>query len=180
MKRVCFFLLAMLLFSVDVVYAQRYTTRNGVVRLTYSHPWWGQLETINRQVNVGLDAETGEMRMQVLMLSFHFNSAFNQDLYNSYFINHPQFNNTRFVGAITNIDQIDFDREGTYSVDVRGDLTMRNFTNPISTTADFIVTRGSFRGEAVFDVYIKQFMHEARPSWPDYIQISLNIDVRRL
>ncbi len=178
-----FLLLFAIVFVSNDLCAQRYSTRNGVVRLTYNHPIVGNLETVNRQVNVGLDVETGEIRMQILMLSFRFTRGFNQEIYNNYFVENPWHANARFEGYVTNIDQIDFDREGIYTVDVRGDLTLREFTNPISTTAEFMVTRDSFQGEALFDIYIKDFMHMAHPSsayWPDNIRISMDVNMRRL
>lgn len=169
--------------AANEVSAQRYITRNGVARLHYNHPVWGSLETVNRQVNVGMNIETGEIRMNILMLSFRFRRAFNQEFYNNYFIERPHYANASFVGHVANIDEIDFDRPGTYTIEVVGDLTLRDFTNPVSATADFVVTNEGFEGEALFDINIKDFMNMSHPSsqyWPDMIQIGMEVKLRRL
>ncbi len=178
-----FLLLFAIVFVSNDLCAQRYTTRNGIVRVMYNHPIAGTLETVNRQVNVGFNVETGEIRMQILMLSFRFDRAFNQEIYNDYFVENPWHANARFEGYITNIDQIDFDKAGIYTVEVSGDLVVREFTNPISTTAEFVVNEDSFQGEALFDVYVKDYMHMIHPSsayWPDYVQVSMEVNMRRL
>lgn len=178
-----FLLLFLIVFVSNDLCAQRYSTRNGIVRVMYNHPVAGSLETVNRQVNVAFDVESGEIRMHILMLSFRFDRAFNQEIYNNYFVENPWYSNARFEGHITNIDQIDFDKPGIYTVEVSGDLVVREFANPMSTTAEFVVNENFFEGEALFDVYVRDYMHMIHPTsahWPDYVQVSMEVNLRRL
>lgn len=179
MHRALFILLAVLTITALEAQAQRYMTRNGVVRLTYNVPT-GPVSTENRQVNVALNVETGELRMRMAMLSFRFRSAFNQEKYNEYFQENPQFANSSFVGHIVNIDEVDFDRPGTYQVHVKGDLTLRQVTNSISTTADFVVQDDLFSGEASFVLGLRDFQIYMPSGMPQSIQVSMDVNVRRL
>lgn len=178
MKRL-FVLLLMMGLLANSLYSQRYMTRNGNVRLTYNAPAVSFV-TDNRQVSVALDVETGELRMQMLMLSFRFRSAYNQEKFNEYFINHPQYANSTFIGHITNIDEIDFDKPGTYSVDVSGELTIRDDTNTVSTTGDFIVKDDIFAGESTFSINLREFGVNVPQGMPVMIDITMDVSVRRL
>lgn len=181
-RNICLLLLALVLVSGNL-FAQRYVTRNGVVRITYHHPLVGTLETENRQVNVGFDAATGELQMRILMLSFRFHRGFHQEMYNDYFVENPHFSNAGFVGQVTNLDAIDLGRQGPQDLKVSGKLTLRNFTNTESSTARFTVTPNGLEGKAVFQINIKDYMHMSHPAarnWPDDVRIEMDVRMQRL
>ncbi len=167
------------LLIVNVACAQRYTTRNARVTLTYEAPW-GTMQTENRQVNASLNLETGEFRLHILMLSFRFQNAYHQQQYNDYFREWPQFSNTYFVGHITNLDEIDFDEPGTYEVHVDGDLTIRQYTNGAEGSGDFTVADDSFSGEGAFYLSMRDFGFKIPSNLHDNIRVGMNVNLRRL
>ncbi len=168
-----------LLLTLPEVSGQRFNTRNGTMRLTYRAPH-GMMETVNRQVNAGLDVQTGEFRMQILMLSFRFNGAYHQEKFNEYFTENAHLANSSFRGKITNLDQIDFDRNGTYDVVIEGNLTLRGVSYPVTTTGEFTVNEGTFAGESVFTLPLRDFGINVPSSMEQNIQIAIELSTRRL
>lgn len=176
--RVTLICLAIFLLLTSESYAQRYTTRNGTVRLSYRAPH-GLIEAVNRQVNAGLDVQTGEFRLQILMLSFRFNGAYHQEKFNDYFTKNAHFANSSFRGVIENLDQIDFERNGTYRVDVRGDLSLRTITGEVAASGDFVVKDDVFQGESVFEVPLREFGVNVPSPMSPTIQVAMQVSVRR-
>ena len=159
--------------------AQRYVTRNGVLQMRYKAPH-GLMETVNRQVHVGLDVETGEFQLRIVMLSFRYDGGFHQEQHNEYFKENTHFSNSTFRGWIENMDEIDFNTNGTYKVKVSGDLTLRMVTNQVATTGDFIVKDDQFSGNAVFKVSLLDFGVNLPSSMEEFIEVRLDADLRRL
>lgn len=177
--KIFFVLLVLFMMTFNNLQAQRYMSRNGHVRLTYNAPTVSFVAD-NRQVSVGLNVETGELRMQMLMLSFRFRSAYNQEKFNDYFIARPHYANSSFIGQITNINDIDFDKPGTYEVHVEGEFTLRDSSNWLSTTGDFVVKDDIFAGESLFTINLRDFGVNVPQGMPENIEVSMDINVRRL
>jgi hypothetical protein len=161
------------------LYAQRYASRNGIVKLSYNAPH-GKMETINRQVNAGLNVKTGEVFLRIVMLSFRFESAYNQEKFNEYFIANAHFANSSFQGVIENLDEIDFTRKGEYEARVRGKLTLRETTCEVATTGKFIVGDNSFHGKGVFLANLMDFNFKIPPSMEKYIEVSFEVKLQKL
>jgi polyisoprenoid-binding protein YceI len=173
----------LLLFALSLctinLYGQRYASRNGTVKLSYNAPH-GKMETINRQVNVGLNVETGEFRLTMVMLSFRFHSAYNQEKFNEYFIKNAHFANSTFRGKIEDLHKVDFSRKGEYEVQVTGDLTLRQTTNKVSAKGKFIVGDDTFSGKSVFMVNLMDFNFNIPPTMEKLIEVTFDVDLKKL
>lgn len=161
------------------VYAQRYASRNGTVKLSYNAPH-GKMETVNRQVNVGLNVETGEFRLTMLMLSFRFQSAYNQEKFNEYFIKNAHFANSTFRGTIVDLHKVNFSKKGEYEVTVTGDLTLRQVTNKVTAKGKFIVGDNTFSGKSVFRVNLMDFNFNIPPTMEKLIEVTFDVDLKKL
>lgn len=180
MKLFCKFLLLFVLILVCLNgFAQRYASRNGTVKLTYQAPH-GKMEAINRQVNVGLNVETGELRLNMVMLSFRLHSAYSQQKYNDYFITNAHFANSTFKGKIENLNQIDFSKKGEYEAKVKGSLTLRQTTAEIATKGKFIVSENNFSGKSVFKVNLMDFNFNIPPTMEKFIEVTFEVNLQKL
>jgi len=158
---------------------QRFVTKNGRVTLTYQAPH-GQMQTVNRQVNVGYNQKTGELRLNMAMLSFRFESAYNQEKFNEYFIANPHFSNSTFKGFVENYKELDFTRKGEYDVIVKGELTLRQFSKEVSAKGKFIVTDDAFTGKTTFKVNLKDFNFNIPSSMEKFIEVSFDVSMKRV
>ena len=102
-----------------------YTCKN--VRITlFSH---ALIEDINAATPAGLsvyNSATGELDFSVAISTFHFEKAFMQQHFNSDYMESDKYPRATFKGKIQ--EHIDVTRDGTYTVNATGELTVHNVT----------------------------------------------------
>ena len=106
----------------------------------FSHTVVEDISADNFKVVSTLDTATGEVVYSVPMQSFEFEKALMQKHYNSAkFLDTKQFPKSKFKGQITNLDNINFDVDGTYKATVMGEMTLHGVTKLITETATITV-----------------------------------------
>ncbi len=74
------------------------------------------------------------------MQSFEFEKALMQKHFNNKeFLDTKSHPKAKLTGKITNLDAINFDKDGTYKADIKGELTIKGVTKPISETGTITV-----------------------------------------
>lgn len=155
MKTILISFLALLL-STNVVYSQKYMTKNGHIRFFSSTPM-EDIEAHNRQVNAALDASTGDFVFKVLIKSFEFEKALMQEHFNENYLESHKFPNASFQGKISNLSAMDFSKDGTYNADIEGKLTIHGVTKDISEKGTFTVKDGVVQGFSKFFVKVADY-----------------------
>jgi polyisoprenoid-binding protein YceI len=145
-----------LLFSANVVYSQKYMTKNGHIRFYSSTPM-EDIEAHNRQVNAALDATTGDFVFKVLIKSFEFEKALMQEHFNENYMESHKFPNATFQGKITNLSEMNFAKDGTYNANIEGKLTIHGVTKDISEKGTFTVKDGVVQGFSKFNVKVADY-----------------------
>ncbi len=125
-----FLFLAMLAIS-QISEAQKLITKTGHIWF-YSKTPLEEIEAHNRQVVSTLDPTTGEMVFMMLIKSFEFKRALMQEHFNENYLESDKYPKASFKGKITNLDKIDFKKDGVYNTEVSGDMTIHNVTKPLS------------------------------------------------
>lgn len=137
-------------------FGQRFITKNG-------HIWFhseAPLETIeahNKQVNAALDIKTGDFVFKILMKSFIFEKALMQEHFNENYVESDKYPNATFSGKVTNLDAIDFSKEGSYEATIEGQLTIHNVTNNVTANGAFQVKPDMIHGISKFNVAIDDY-----------------------
>jgi len=109
----------------------------------FSHTTLEDITANNYKVVSTLDTSTGEMVYSVPMQSFEFEKALMQKHYNSKnFLNTKKFPKAKFTGKIDNIASVNFTEDGTYQVEVTGDLNIKEETKPIHEKATITIEGG--------------------------------------
>jgi len=105
-----------------------------------------------------LDTRTGEIVFSVPMQSFEFEKALMQKHYNgSDFLDTKKYPRSKFVGKITNLESIDFEKNGTYSATVEGEMTIKDKTNPIKEQGKITVIDGVITAESTFKITLADY-----------------------
>ncbi len=104
-----------------------------------------------------LDIKTGEIAASMLMRSFNFRKALMQEHFNENYIESDKYPRATFKGTITNIDHLDIRKDGTYSLDITGQITIHGVTKPLSVTGEAVVGNGAIKAKAVFPLAVKDF-----------------------
>ena len=133
-------------------YAQVQFTRNGKISFFSTTPV-EDIKAENNEVVSFLDPQKGEMRFQVLIKGFVFPKATMQEHFNGKdYMNSDQFPQAKFTGNITNLKDVNFAKDGSYKVTVKGSLTMHGVTKPVEAYGTITIAGGLASAKAVFRV----------------------------
>jgi len=149
-------LLVAFLAVVQLANAQKYIAKTGHVWF-YSHTPMEEIEAHNRQVVSILDASTGDIVFNLLNKSFEFKVALMQEHFNENYMQSTKFPKSTFKGKITNLDKIDFKKDGTYTAEVTGDMTIHGVTKNITTIGTIEIVNGVITAKAKFKVIPKDY-----------------------
>ena len=146
---------------------QNYITKNGSIKFFSDTPM-EKIEAYNQQVNAALDIGSGNLAFNVLMKSFKFEKAMMQNHYNSdKFLDTKGFPKAKLKGKITNLADVDFTKDGKYSVVVEGELTIKGKTNSISEKGTIDINGSSVNVQSKFNITLADYginFVEGKPS----------------
>jgi polyisoprenoid-binding protein YceI len=135
-------LLLALLVLFQVTEAQKLITKTGHIWF-YSKTPLEEIEAHNRQAVSTLDPSTGEMVFMLLVKSFEFKRALMQEHFNENYLESDKYPKASFKGKITNLDKVNFKKDGVYNTEVSGDMTIHNVTKPLSAKGTLEVKGGT-------------------------------------
>jgi polyisoprenoid-binding protein YceI len=145
------FILLMLLASFQMGYSQKLVSKN-------SHIWFSattpveNIEAHNKQAVSILDPAAGTLAFNVLIKGFEFKVALMQEHFNENYLESDKYPKSSFNGKINNNSEINYKKDGTYTANVSGDLTIHNVTKPVSTKGTIEVKNGTVTAKAQFTV----------------------------
>lgn len=129
----------------------KYITQNGHINFFSSAP----IEDItadNNAVGSIIDPATGEVVFTLSMTGFEFEKKLMQQHFNENYVESDKFPKSTFKGLITNNDKVNYSQPGTYSVNVKGDLTIHGVTKTIQTPGTIEVTGDGLKASSKFIV----------------------------
>lgn len=124
----------------------------------FSHTAIEDISADNFKVVSTLDTSTGVIVYSVPMQSFEFEKALMQKHYNSSkFLDTKAFPKAKFKGQITNLSEINFDTDGTYTATVTGEMTLHGVTKALSETATINVAGNSVSIETKMELTLADY-----------------------
>jgi hypothetical protein len=173
-KRLIFFIsLSFMAFSAN---AQKYMTKDGFIGF-FSHTPLEDFKADNNQVESVIDISTGEIVFQLLIKSFHFESALMEKHFNENYMESDKIPKSSFKGKITNLSAVDFKKNGTYEVNVEGDLTIHDVTNKIISKGTIEVVSGGIKANSKFNIVPEDYKINIPIGGHEKIARNLNITV---
>lgn len=152
-----FFTAILLLFTTAILSQEKLSTTSGHIKF-YSTTPVEDIEANNYSVTSNLKPLTGEIVFSLPMQGFEFPKAKMQKHYNSKkFLNTKKFPKGKFKGTITNLADINFNENGTYSATVSGQLTIHGVTNEIKETLKLDVKEGVVSGMTEFNITLSDY-----------------------
>ncbi|MEI2740368.1 MAG: YceI family protein [Chitinophagaceae bacterium] len=138
--------------------AQKYYTKNAQISFdatSSSSP--EKIEGINRSATCVVDIKSGNMQFAALMKGFAFERALMEEHFNENYVESEKYPKAEFKGEIKNSDKVDFTKDGTYAVKVKGKLTMHGVSNDVETDAKIIIQGGKIKATADFNVLLSDY-----------------------
>ena len=148
MKKLGLLVLAMML-GATIGTAQKYYTKTGKITFESKAPM-EKIEAANNSVTSVLSTTTGAIQFAVLIKAFQFEKALMQEHFNENYMESSKYPKAVFKGKITDLEAVNFKKDGTYEVDVKGKLTMHGVTNPLETKGKITVKAGKISATAIF------------------------------
>jgi hypothetical protein len=136
--------------------AQTYITRSGKITFFSKAPV-ENIEAINNEVTSILDTKKGELAFIALIKSFKFQKALMEEHFNENYMESNTFPKANFKGTITDLSKVNFSRDGTYSVNVKGDLTIHGVTKNVEAPGTITVSQGKIAGSSKFNIKLKDY-----------------------
>jgi polyisoprenoid-binding protein YceI len=135
-----------------------------VLKSQKTHIWFfssTSLEDItanNYKATSTLNTESGEVVFSVPMQSFEFEKALMQKHFNNKdFLDTKQFPRAKFVGAIADLNKVDFNKKGAYTVIVAGEMTIKGTTNSIKEPGTITVLENGIKAESKFHITLADY-----------------------
>jgi polyisoprenoid-binding protein YceI len=168
--------MALVVFTIGSANAQWYITKNGKISF-FSETPIENIEAHNNQVNCAFDISTGDLVFKVLMKSFQFEKALMQEHFNESYVESDKYPNATFSGKVANIENFDMSQEGTYNVEVEGDLTIHGVTNAVKEKGVFEVMGDEIHGTTTFNIKLADYNIKIPNAVIDNISETIETDV---
>jgi hypothetical protein len=174
----CFILLATSLNAQD-----KYYTKSGSIQFVSK----GIIETIqanHRSVTCVLDSKTGALQFAVLMKGFEFKKALMQEHFNENYVESDKYPKAEFRGQITNNSDVNYTKDGTYTVRIKGKLTLHGQTKDVEADGKITVKEGKLLAASKFKILMSEYDIDipgtVTQNMSDTINISVNCTLEPL
>jgi len=124
----------------------------------FSHTSVEDIQANNYTSVSTIDPTTGDVVFSVPMQSFEFEKALMQKHFNGEdFLDTKQFPKAKLKGKITNLAQINLEKDGTYQANVEGELTIKGVTKPIKEKGTVTVKGNKISVQSTFNVTLADY-----------------------
>lgn len=151
-------LLIVLGFMSVPVFSQVYFTKNGKVRFDATAPSSPEkIEGSTKTATTVLDTKTGQLQFSILMKSFSFERALMEEHFNENYVESDKFPKAEFKGAVVDNSTVDYGKDGTYAVKVKGKLSIHGVSHDVETPGQLVVKAGKITATANFSVQLSDY-----------------------
>ncbi len=158
MKNLKLALLTLLIGAPILLSAQRIFTKSA--KVSFDATSNKSLEEVEAHTSTGtivIDAATGAIEAAVLMKSFQFKKALMGEHFNENYVESTKYPKATFKGKIVDTSKVNFKQDGTYNINVSGDMTMHGVTKPVTAPATITVKGGKVNAQTNFSVTLADY-----------------------
>mgnify|MGYP003522405369 FL=1 len=136
--------------------AQKVFTKNGSISFFSTAPM-ENITADNNQVMSVLNTQNGDLQFSVLIKGFHFKKSLMEEHFNENYMESDKFPKASFIGNITDVSQINYSKDGNYSVAVTGDLTIHGITKKVTAPGTVTVKAGVVSATSKFNIRLSDY-----------------------
>ena len=155
MKHIILVVSAICLLQISLA-QKRYFTKTGTISFNASTAL-EDVNAINKSATCIFDAVTGQIDFQLLIKGFEFKKALMQEHFNENYMESHKYPKSTFKGKVTNIDKVDFQKDGNYPVAVTGILEIHGVKKEVTANGQFHVSGETVLSTAEFSVELADF-----------------------
>ncbi len=140
------------------LFAQKKTTTSATVAFDASTAIDRLPKAENKTVIAALDTKTGAVQFEATVKNFAFSNPTIQEHFNDKkWLNSDEFPKFTFKGTVTDPSKVNFEKDGTYTVSVAGDLTIRGVSKPVTAPGTVVVNNGTISAASEFSITLADF-----------------------
>lgn len=133
-------LLFSLALTTGVLFAQKKTTTAATISFDATTEKDALPKAENKSSIASFDTKSGVVAFETSIKNFSFSNPMIQEHFNGeQWMNSDKYATATFKGTVKGAQEINFEKDGTYSANVEGDLSIHGETKPVKTTAYFKV-----------------------------------------
>ncbi len=156
MKKILLCLLVVASIAATAQAQKVYQTKSGKIKFFSTTPV-EDIEAINNQTDAKL-ATNGQMVFMVLIKGFKFDNALMQEHFNSDgYMESSKFPKAVFMGNIVDLKAVDFTKDGSYKVSVKGNLEIHGVKKEVIVPGTIEIKGGKLTSKSVFKVKIADY-----------------------
>ena len=153
-----------LVFAAGAAFAQKKLHHQQPFLLMPLHqkmPYPGQK---NKTVIGSIDTQTGAVAFEAAVKNFAFSNPKIQEHFNApNWMSSDQFPKFTFTGTIDKVNKVKFDKNGTYTVKVNGNLTVKGISKPSKVQGTVTVADGKIKVAANFKIKLEDYNITGQP-----------------
>lgn len=112
----------------------------------------------NKTVIGEIDTKSGTVDFEAAVKNFAFANPMMQGHFNGgNWMNSSKYPVFTFSGKIADLSKVNFNKNGTYTVAVSGDLTIKDVTKPVTTNATIVVTSAAINATTDFSIKLADY-----------------------
>lgn len=138
--------------------AQPLTTSSATVSFDATTPIDALPKADNKTVIASLNTTTGAILFEAAVNNFAFSNPKIQEHFNgANWMNSANFPKFSFSGKIDKLKEAKFNKNGSYDVDITGNLTVKGVSKQIKTPARITVANGKVSATAAFSIVLAEY-----------------------
>jgi len=150
--------LAFMAFAPTVLPAQKFFTRSAKVYFDATNK--SSPERVDATSNSGtlvIDAATGRLESAVLVKGFRFEKALMEEHFNENYMESTKYPKATFKGQFVDPSKVNFTKDGTYTAEVTGDMTIHGVTKKVTAPVKITVKGGKISASATFTAALADY-----------------------
>lgn len=158
-------ILSLVIATISMIsFAQKKTSTSATIGFDASTAIDDLPKAENKTAIAAIDPAKNTVQFEAAIKNFAFSNPRIQEHFNAKnWLNSDEFPKATFSGIITNPSAVDFKKDGTYSVNVEGDLTIKGKTQRVQTPATIVVAGKTVKANAAFNIKLADFGVEGQP-----------------
>lgn len=149
-------LTALVLLATAADAQDRYFTKTGKIEFTSKAPL-EDIEAKNKTVTAVLDKKTGALQFSLQMKGFEFEKALMQEHFNENYVESSKYPKAEFKGNVVNNSAVNYSKDGTYNVNVKGKLTLHGVTKDVEAPGTIKVNGGKIDATSTFNIQLSDY-----------------------
>ncbi len=159
MRKRIIYLAVFYLFTICIegnCFGQEYFTKNGRISF-FSKANLENISADNNQVISVLNTQDKTLRFYLLINAFHFPKSMMEQHFNSDYMESGKYLSSAFKGTITGINNVDFEKDGSYKINVDGSLQIHGISKNITGIGTISIKDGKLSATSVFKIILKDY-----------------------